>query len=210
MGVYQDQINYPFERFDWDCGSQGKRYSSNWSYTQKNTGLGDDILPTELINNDFWIWTWLILFIYLFSAGGWFLGYLLYAPLTTVLSLYNTAVWFYSTGIMLFEYPQRLQFNEWLLYPVRRLIVEAIIITLGYFWLGVPLLNIFALPCLGLWYINDFLDYAGWDQVTTTLGLPFNGGNNRTSTDTNSNQHDNNQHNPYDHNHNNNDNIYYY
>jgi hypothetical protein len=174
VGVYQDQINYPFERYDWDCGTPAKRYSSNWSYSQA-VSLSDNILPTELINDTFWIWAWLILFIYLFSAGGWWLGYIIYAPLTTVLGVYNIAVGFYSTGIMLFEYPQRLQFSEWLLYPMRRLVVEAIIIILGYFWLSVPLLNVFALPVLGLWYLNDFLDYTGWDQVTQTLGIPFNG-----------------------------------
>lgn len=46
---------------------------------------------------------------------------------------------------------------------------------LGYLWLLVPLLNIFALPLLGLWFVNDFLDYPGWDQVSATIGMPFNG-----------------------------------
>ena len=212
-GVYQDQINYPFERFDWDCGSQFKRYSSNWSYSQSAVGRSDQVIPEELINYNFWVWTWLILFVYFLSAGGWFLGYLLYFPITMVLHLYNVAVWFYSTGIMLFESPQRLQFDEWLLYPVRRLIVEAVIILMGYFWLGVPLLNLFALPCLGLWYVNDFLDYSGWDQVTSTLGIPFNGYDYRdpsSSHDNHGHSRDGHTHTHYDHSHDSNNNVVYY
>ena len=85
IGVYQDQINYPFERFDWDCGSRSQRYSSNWSYNQGTAGLIDADLPEELINYNFWFWTWLILFVFSVPAfGGWF-GFLLYIPITTVL-----------------------------------------------------------------------------------------------------------------------------
>ena len=69
----------------------------------------------------------------------------------------------YAFGIMIFENPQRLQFDEWLLYPIRRQMVESIIVTMGLFWLLVPFLNIFVLPLLGLWYVHDFLDYSGWD-----------------------------------------------
>jgi len=31
------------------------------------------------------------------------------------------------------------------------------------------------MPLLGLWYVNDFLDYQGWEQMTATVGIPFNG-----------------------------------
>ena len=143
------------------------------------------------------------------------IGNALYFPITTVLHLYNVAIWFYGTGIMLFESPQRLQFDEWLLYPVRRCIVEFVIIIMGYFWINVPLLSIFALPLLGLWYVNDFLDYSGWDQVTATLGIPFNGYDYRdphASNNNHGNSHskDGHTHTIYDHSHDDNNNVIYY
>lgn len=80
-----------------------KRYNSNWDLP--NSGLADDGLPVELNNNDFWVWTWLILFAFFVSPCFYVLGFIVYWPLTTIFALYNFIVAVYSTGIMVFEYP---------------------------------------------------------------------------------------------------------
>lgn len=137
----------------------------------------DGILPIELINNSFWQWAWFILFTFVTSGAGWFLGYVIYLPMTMLMSIYNFAVVIYSTGLLLFETPQRLSAQEWLFYPVRRWLIEGFIISSGFFWLAIPGVSIIVMPLLGLWYANDFLDYQGFDQLGRTLGIPFNGYN---------------------------------
>ena len=109
------------------------------------------------------------------SGAAWFLGYLIYIPFTILIGVYNFAVSLYSTGILIFENPQRLQFQEWLFYPIRRMIVQGFIMGFGLIWLSIPGASAFALPCLGLWMLLDFTDYQGFDQVGMTLGIPFYG-----------------------------------
>ena len=29
------------------------------------------------------------------------------------------------------------------------------------------------MPLFGVWSVQDFLDYAGWDQMGDTLSIPF-------------------------------------
>lgn len=93
------------------------------------------------------------------------------------MSIYNLAVVIYSTGLLLFETPQRLSAQEWLFYPLRRWLIENFIITIGLIVLSVPGLSLIFMPLLGLWYAIDFLDYQGFDQLGKTLGIPFNGYN---------------------------------
>jgi hypothetical protein len=152
-GLYQDQENYPYEQFTFDCGN--KQRGSHY-------GAGIDshlTVPDELINNDFWQWSWLILFTFLVSGGGWLVGYLVYTPMSGILTSYNFMVVIYSTFIMLFEYPNRLDFGEYLLYPIRRWFIQNLIVLFGYFWLSIPGISVFVMPLLGLWYVSDFLDY---------------------------------------------------
>ena len=47
---------------------------------------------------------------------------------------------------------------------------------MGYLWISLPIVDIVAMPILGLWYVYDFLDYPGWESMITTVLLPFNGG----------------------------------
>ena len=158
-GAYQDQVNYPFERYDWDCGMN--QHMTNWE--EKNSMHYDADVPAELINNNFWAWPWFVLLTFCLSGLLWIFGNLIYIPTAIVLSVYNFFEVLYATGLLIFEYPRRLQFGEWVMYPVRRCIVEGLILTIGFFWLLVPGFSVVALPILGFWYAHDFLDYAGWD-----------------------------------------------
>lgn len=37
----------------------------------------------------------------------------------------------------------------------------------------IPGLSAFTMPFLGVWAVNDFLDYQGWEQLGDTLSIPF-------------------------------------
>ena len=69
----------------------------------------------------------------------------------------------YSAQLMLFEKPQRLNVEEWLTYPVRRFLVEVFISFLGMISMPIPGLSAFTMPVLGVWAVQDFIDYQGWE-----------------------------------------------
>ena len=157
----------------------------------------DNVIPPELQNQNNWAWTWLILFSFFVPPFFWLFGFVFWIPLTWLLFLYNWAVSIYSFGIMLFERPQSLQFSEYLTYPVRRQIVQQIIIVINSLVLYIPGVSIILSPLLGIWYVFDYLDYPGAESVTMTLGIPFNGAYDERKLST---YHDPN----YNHDHNNN------
>ena len=60
-----------------------------------------------------------------------------------------------------------------MMYPVRRLVVENLIILDAFTFAIIPGLSSLMLPVLGVFAINDFLDYKGWEQVGNTLMIPI-------------------------------------
>ena len=125
-------------------------------------------------NDDKWLWAWFILFTYLASGAGWLLGYIVYWPLTTLHSLLILGYVWYSLYVLLIDDEIQLTFDDFLWYPVRRWMVQNIIIIFGYFIMPIFGLSAFGMPTLGVWALNDFVDYQGWDQLGETLFLPFN------------------------------------
>lgn len=93
--------------------------------------------------------------------------------MTTLNSVYGLIVLVYSTHIMVFDKPQRLDFTEWVRYPLRRYFVQNYITFLGYVIMPFPGLSAVIMPFLGVWAISDFLDYKGYNQLGDTLSIPF-------------------------------------
>jgi hypothetical protein len=105
------------------------------------------------------------------SGGGWLIGYTIYIPFTTTNSLYQTGAMIYALHVMLFQ--NRLTVDDWLKYPLRRWGIQLLITCIGYLVMFIPGLSAFIMPFLGVWAVNDFLDYQGWDQLGDTLSIPF-------------------------------------
>lgn len=143
----------------------------------------------------------------------WWFGLLVFIPLVWLLGLYNFAMAVYGLGFLIFDDSDTLQFDEWLLYPVRRYIVEGIIMTLGTLSIVfLPFISWIISPLLGFWYLQDYLDYTGWDQMISTLGIPFTDYDYfDTSTHAKGDSHspDGHSHTIYDHTHDSNNNVYY-
>jgi hypothetical protein len=91
----------------------------------------------------------------------WWFGLLAFIPLVWLLGLYNFAMAVYGLGFLIFDDSDTLQFDEWLLYPVRRYIVEGIIMTLGTLSIVfLPFISWIISPLLGFWYLQDYFDYT--------------------------------------------------
>lgn len=108
---------------------------------------------------------------YMVSGGGWVLGYGIFIPWGILMTGYNVIVTFYSFTMVLFN---NLNFELYFRYPFRRLIVQQFYITVGLILLIFPGISALTMPFLGLFAINDFLDYPGWNNLSSTLGIPFN------------------------------------
>lgn len=170
FGQYQDTENYPFAIYDFNCDGVGGGVYAPY----ENSYYDVAGIPSELINNGNWFWTWTIMMIYI-ASGGWLVGYVLFIPASIIMGIYNAVVSIYAFFIMLFENPNRLNFQEWVSYPFRRQVVQALCILFADIVILIPGVSAFAMPALGALAISDFLDYQGWAQVGATLSIPFSG-----------------------------------
>ena len=77
--------------------------------------------------------------------------------------------------VMLFGdyYGRYLSFNDWIVFTVRRTVVQQLTNVVSYFVMSIPGVSFILMPCLGLWSVWNLVDFQNWQQVWWTLGLPF-------------------------------------
>lgn len=110
-------------------------------------------LPADICNDWNWFWAWLTLLCYITPVFGWVFGYLWYIPWFLINAIYHFFCMLYAGIVWLFQH--RIDFGQFLLYPVRRWIVQNIIGGLGLIALAFPFVNILLMPLLGLWAVSD-------------------------------------------------------
>jgi len=109
---------------------------------------------------------------YVCSGGAWIFGFGLFIPYSWINIIYHLVYALYGLQVWLLQ--ERMTGEAWLVYPLRRLCTQIIIQATANSVIGLPGIGISLMPLLGVWAVSDYLDYAGWDSIVWTMGIPFN------------------------------------
>ena len=184
-GIYQDTENYPFPKYSWQCrgpvnptdiDGDGRidydpyydpyygqldvyPYGRFFHYGDGQYGYGT--YPIELRNDDNWGFAWYHMIVYTLCGAFGVLGWPIFAANMVLYTLMMTPADLKAFYLLLFGdyYGRYLAFNDWIVFSIRRHMVERAIEFVSFFVMLIPGGSLVLMPMLGLLQVWNLVDF---------------------------------------------------